>query len=181
MKKLLLLLSLSVATLFASPAFVYYVESLIDPTTGQYGYESITSYGLKNLYEASPYGPTYISLSTVHYAQTAYKTHSGDHLRVYVYFPVSYTNDAVFISKRNQYEVVNGLNGTEIKGYAISPYKFYEQNYLDGSKLIGYEFTDLSGYYKRITVATCPNNQLPTAVQCNFAVVDINGTSVYSK
>lgn len=184
MKKFLLLLSLSFVALFASPAYVYKVESYFSQYE-QYLYEPVTGYTFKTMNEARPSPSTgYILPTNVNYFKTLY-VHEGsqpNYIRIYVYFPYSTSSstDVVGIRVRNFYKLFNGYNGITIKDYyTYSSYILGTFPQSNGSKVVVYSVPDTSDYYKEITVTTCPNGQLPTAVNCQFAVVDIAGSDDY--
>lgn len=186
MKKIILLVSLSVVTLFAAsiPAYVYRVESYFTQYN-QYLYEPTYSYTDKVMNEARPSPSTgYILPTTVDYFKTLY-VHEGsqpNYIKIYVHYPNTLSStDVVGIRVRNFYKLFNGLNGIEMKAYDndYSSYQMDVYPQADGSKLISYWIPDTTDYYKEITVTTCPNGQLPTAVDCQFVVVDIAGTDNY--
>jgi hypothetical protein len=192
MKKFVLLLSLSLSftTLFASPAYVYRVESYF-PDLGGYGYEGVNYTIMKEMNEACPDESegcyAYIRPTSVYYTETLFEhqRRNSKNMRIYVHFPYSATSstDAIGIRTRSFYQLFNGDNGVTIKDYNVdySSWELATFPQSDGSKVVIYSVPDSSSYYKEITVTTCLDGHLPTdeGAVCTFVVVDVKASNDY--
>jgi len=186
MKKILFLLTLFAATLFATPtnAYVYAVSSQYKVTyeNGEtefptaYDYLQGNDYIDAQLYEACPNSQTaYMCLTPIKYNGTVY-SHSTEkpYIRIYVHYPLT-ASGAVYIRERNSYQRAHGLNGTIIMERGVGDNYVETIHQADGSKIEVYDIPDLDGYDKRITIASCPAGKTTTTTQCTFTVTEIFG------
>lgn len=173
MKKLIFILPLLGATLFAAPSTPYVKDvykadtNVTDNLNG--AYKSVT------MNVTTPVKPTYISPRTVQYNTTLNKLTSGSMYIDVVYPKATPSTSAVYIWERNRYEEKNGINDRLIKGLAVSQYQVSSIVNPDGSKTVRYSIPDLSPYTKKITIATCPNMKTQTQVECAYTITDILG------
>jgi len=191
MKKLIFLLPFLVATLFAHPStpYVWLVTSELS-IINEDGSE--TKFSLSDYLQGEYYtatikescpnsGTGYICSTNVEYNYTQYKHLASEYIHIYVHYPLTTpSTDAVFIWERNQYEREENLNDRLIKGYGTSEYEKNVYSVGDGSTIIEYIVPDKSPYHKRITIASCPNNQSQTQIQCTYTATDIIGYLNYS-
>lgn len=188
MKKLIILLALTLGTLMAGePAFIYYIESgykvtyndgrdpdyfnmpddLLYPTN-RYSLEIMTM-------PSKDSSAGYVSPTIVNYATTANKHHATYYLYIYVYVPYN-SNQYYFVDEINENDILAGRNETIIDDGFNSSYKTGEYTFSNGDKIVGYNIRDLSSATKRVKVITCPRGEKPTnSNDCVFSVVDILG------
>jgi len=183
MKKIVFMLLLFGAALFANPSTPY-VYRVYNSDYKAYDYLYYEQYQDILMDVTTPKGPTYISQRFVKYNETKYIHPLGSRYSIYidVYFPATTpSGSAIFIWERNQYEAVNHLNDRLIQGYAASQYKTYQVDFTDGSKLVRYLVPDMSPYHKEITIATRPNMKSQSDAYCAYTVTDIAGSLNYTK